>query len=374
MAIPSEVDIITYKVIQPRVIQDNFFLASAFWAAMRRKGRFIPFGGGSYIASPFLYRGLQANAYRPGDEFFPERRNIISQFVLNPKFYIGFAVEQLEDLEVHVKGPNTVFSLIRMDLAALVLSMTSTIAVAFHKHGQNVSGDDRSQHINGWVEALNDGVSPSYDGRAYASYGGQTRSEVGNVLNSIPFYNGTATGQTQPLSYARFNEEYLKASFGQMQPDLILSSKGVISDLESQMQRQQVYVQASDPWYGLYSGIKHKKAIVLHDDLWPSLRYGQNAEYGDFTTSSFTFASAGVPSSFAAEMPSNGTSLNVGEVMVMFNTDTWDVILSDSKLFSFGWTGWETAQTNTRAVGKMPAAINLRNNGNRYNRQIFGIS
>ena len=159
-----------------------------------------------------------------------------------------------------------------------------------------------------------------------------------------------------------------------MQPDLILSSKVVISDLESQMQRQQVYVQASDPWYGLYSGIKHKKAIVLHDDLWPSLRYGQNAEYGDFTTSSFTFVSAGVPSSFAAEMPSNGTSLNVGEVMVMFNTDTWDVILSDSKLFSFGWTGWETAQTNTRAVGKMPAAINLRNNGNRYNRQIFGIS
>jgi hypothetical protein len=82
MAIPSEVDIITHKVIQPRVIQDNFFLASAFWAAMRRKGRFIPFGGGSYIASPFLYRGLQANAYSPGDEFFPERRNIISQFVL----------------------------------------------------------------------------------------------------------------------------------------------------------------------------------------------------------------------------------------------------------------------------------------------------
>lgn len=380
MAIPNEIEIITHKVVMPRVVYDNYFLVSAFWAAMRRAGRFVPFGGGSYMASPFMYRGLYAGAYTPGDEFRPERRQVLSQFVLNPKFYITFAVEQLEDLEVFAKGPAAIFSLVSTDLAAMVLSITSNIAVNFSKSGQG----SRAEHLNGWPEWINDGLCPSYDGTVYTSVGGQTRSEVrqfsgvGTTLCSVPRYVGGSDGSLKPLTYDELDRGYLDTCFGQHQPDLGLGSKAVVAQIEGLMQRQQVYVQASDPYYGLYNGIKFKNAVVLHDDLWPSSssNYGLNTEYGDFRTSAFAFSNAGstVPAQFARELPANGTTLQVGEVFCWLTTKFWDIILSDSKLFSFGWTGWETAQTNLRAVGKMPAALNVRCNASRHQKQFFGIA
>lgn len=374
MAIPNEIEIITHKVIAPKVIQDNYFLASAFWAAMRKQGRFVPFTGGAYQASPFLYRGLSADAYEVGQEFVPEKRQILSQLVMNPKFYVTFAVEQLEDLEVFAKGPAAIFSLIKTDLAAMVLSITEKIAIAFSKSGQGT----RALHINGWPEWLNDGISPSYDGTVYTTVGGATRSEVGSVLNSVPRFVGDSAGNAKPFSYDEMNRGYMDCSFGQMQPDLGIGSKFVISQIEGFMQRQQIYVQANDPWYGLYNGVKFKNAILVHDDLFPSSsnNYGVNSEFGDYRTSSFTFSDTSgttVPNQFAPTKPADAATITPGEVFLWLNTKTWDIMLSDSKLFSFGWTGWETAQTNFRVVGKMPAALNVRCNGPRYNKQFFGI-
>lgn len=201
----DELNLTTLKEIAPTVAQDNYFLGAPFLMALRAKGRFIPFNGGAEMQTNFLFRGLPTQAYAQGAEFNPVKRQILASISHVPKYYVGLITEFLEDLEVLNTGPLAVFSIIENDLAALYMSLTSRIAIEIQKNGQNLGAGslDRSLAMNGMVEALNDGVAPGFDGNVYSSYGGQSRSEVGSALNSVPKYLGKANGATGKIDFIR---------------------------------------------------------------------------------------------------------------------------------------------------------------------------
>ena len=374
----DQLNIITRREIMPDKIRDNFFLgASALLAYMRAKGMVRDFRGGSQMQTQFLKNGILTDAYAPGDEFTPIRRQLIASTFFEPKFYYGLIVEFLEYLEVFNKGPLAVASLLDIDMGAAVNSMTARLSVMAYLNGQGT----RSKHINGFPEALSDGNSPDYQGNTYTSYGGQLRSEVGNALNSTPYFVGGADGSLQQITYKDLIDTYVSCKIGANEPDLGLTTKAVWARiLEILENKIQYMAMTKDPYWGTIGGIKFQNALIALDEYCPSAIYGQNAEYGNFSTAGTTSAmpAAGaqynaIPATFAKVKPAASTTLQVGETFWWLNSGTWLYDMSDSPLYGMGFTGFIPSPVTTRVVGRVHFAGNQRCLEPRLNKALYGI-
>ena len=369
----DEINLTTLAEIYPHTIEDNFFLDTPFLAYLRAKA-LTDFTGGANMRFTFLYNPMIGGAYARGDNFNITKQQTLAGAVFDPKLYEVSVPEYLEDLEVLNKGPLAVFSLIDTDLANAMHTISAIIAVAMARHGQASGtgvGDNRPKEINGWAEAINDGVTPGWDGNYFPTYGTATRNGVvGPALNSIPYWCGTQSGAGAPITYQVLEETYQTASIGREEPDLGVSNKAVYAFIKERIQPQQRFAQERDPYFGV-SGMKMNAAMIMKDDYFPSLRYGQNqAQIGNWLTTSFTS-----PSTVGANsnMPTT-TSCTVNEVFNWFNTKKWLLRISNSSLFGFGFTGFKPAQDNTRVVGQILAALNLECVAPRLNQQLIGIS
>lgn len=369
----DEINLTTLAEIYPHTVEDNFFLDTPFLAYLRAKA-LTDFTGGANTRFTFLYNPMIGGAYSRGDNFNITKRQTLAGAVFDPKFYEVSIPEYLEDLEVLNKGPLAVFSLIDTDLANAMHTISAIVAIAMARHGQ-VTGtgisDNRPKEINGWAEAINDGVTPSWDGNYFPTYGTATRNNViGASLNSIPYWNGDQSGNAQPISYQTLEETYQTASIGREEPDLGVSNKAIYAYIKERIQPQQRFAQERDPYFGV-SGMKMNSAMIMKDDYFPSKKYGKNdPNLGNYLTSTFTSPAA--PGS-GSNMPAS-TTINVNEVFVWYNTKKWLLRVSNSSLYGFGFTGFKPAQDNTRVVGQILAALNLECVAPRLQLQIFGIN
>lgn len=334
-----------------------------FLAKLRAKA-LVPFPGGSEMQSTFLYAPLIGGMYKKGGPGFNlTKPQTLAGTSFQPKYYEVNVTEYLEDIEVENKGLEAVFSLIDTDLRNAMHTMTELVALAMQRHGSGIVtgvADDRSGHINGWAEALNDGLTPGWDGNYFALYGTATRNGVvGKALNSEPYWAGNSDGSVGALTFKVLEETYQTISIGRKEPDLGVANKHVISLIKERLQPQQRFAQERDPEFGVH-GFRFNNAIILKDDLFPSTKYGTyyaaSRPTGSFTTSTFTSpASVGANSN----MPTS-TSCTVGEVFCWFNTDSWAVRISDSPRFGFGFTGFKPQIDGTRVAGQILAALNLQ--------------
>lgn len=364
----NEINLTTYKYIYPNVIEDNFFLDTPFQAHLRAKA-LVPFSGGSHTQHVFRYAPMIGGSYQRGDNFNITKRQTLGGTVFEPRFYQVSVPQFLEDLELN-RGASAVFKLIDEDLRNAMDTISVITALAIQRHGQNVNGQDRTAEINGWAEALNDGVTNSWDGNIFPTYGGATRNgNVGDTMNSVPLWAGTSTGATAPLTYNTMAESYLDCTRGRQSPNLGVTTKAGMASILERIQPQQRFTQEQDPYFGA-QGIKFNKAIIMHDDYFPSARYGKNTDTGDYRSGSFTSAASGLAPT--SNMPAN-TVLTVGELFTWFNTDKWLFRVSDSKEFGFGWSGFKPAQDTTTVVGQIKANVNLECTAPWANKQIFGI-
>lgn len=369
----DEINLTTLAEIYPHTIEDNFFLDTPFLAYLRAKA-LTDFTGGANTRFTFLYQPMIGNAYARGDNFNITKRQTLAGAVFDPKFYEVSIPEYLEDLEVLNKGPLAVFSLIDTDLANAMHTISAIIAVAMARHGQVAATgitDNRPKEINGWAEAINDGVTNGWDGNYFPTYGTATRNNVIQAaLNSIPYFNGNSDGSANPISYQTLEETYQTASIGREEPDLGVSNKAIYAYIKEKIQPQQRFAQERDPYFGV-NGMKMNSAMIMKDDYFPSAKYGQNnPNIGNYLTSNFTSSSA--PAS-QSNLPAS-TTITPAEVFVWYNTKKWLLRVSNSSLFGFGFTGFKPAQDNTRVVGQILAALNLECVAPRLQKQLFGIN
>jgi hypothetical protein len=358
------------KEIFPTVIEDNFFLDTPFQAYLRAKS-LVPFGGGAFMQNTFLYNPMIGGSYAKGGSFNITKRQTLAGTQFDPKYYEVSVPEYKEDIQVLNKGPLAVFSLIDTDLRNAMNTISAIIAVAMSLHGQgsgtNITGN-RPNDINGWIEAMNDGVTPGWEGSIFTAYGTAPRNGViGSALNAVPRYGGTSTGALAPISYQFLEELYQICSIGREEPDLITSNKALYAYVKERIQPQQRFAQERDPYFGV-SGMRINSAMFLKDDYFPSLKFGVNdANLGNYLTSTFAGAAG-----YQGNVPTTGT-VNVGEVLGMFNTRKWLFRVSDDPEFGFGFSGFVPAQDNTRVVGQVKAATNLECVAPRMNAQAFGF-
>jgi hypothetical protein len=311
-------------------------------------------------------------AYARGDNFNITKRQTLAGAVFDPKLYEVSIPEYLEDLEVLNKGPLAVFSLIDTDLANAMHTISAIVAISMARHGQasaTTVTDNRPKEINGWSEAMNDGLTNSWDGNVFPTYGTATRNGVVSIaLNSIPYWGGTQTGKGAPITYQAMEETYQDASIGREEPNLGVGNKAIYAYIKERIQPQQRFAQERDPFFGV-SGMKMNSALIMKDDYFPSLKYGQNnPDLGNWLTAGFTSAST---VQTVSNMPAS-QALNATEVFNWYNTKKWLLRISNSSLFGFGFTGFKPAQDNTRVVGQILAALNLECVAPRLQKQTFG--
>lgn len=368
----DEINLTTLAEIYPHTIEDNFFLDTPFLAHLRAKA-LTDFTGGANTRFTFLYAPMIGGAYARGDNFNITKRQTLAGAVFDPKLYEVSVPEYLEDLEILNKGPLAVFSLIDTDLANAMHTISAIVAIALQRHGQSSTtgvADNRPKEINGWVEAINDGVTPGWDGNYFTTYGTATRNNVINsALNSVPYWVGTQTGALAPITYQVMEETYQDASIGREEPDLGVTSKAGYAYIKERIQPQQRFAQERDPYFGV-SGMKMNSAMIMKDDYFPSVRYGKNdPDLGSYLPVAFT--SPGTVGSIS-NMPVS-TVLQPGESFLWLNTKKWLLRVSNSSLFGFGFTGFKPAQDNTRVVGQILAGLNLECVAPRLQKQLFGI-
>jgi hypothetical protein len=368
----DEINLTTLNEIYPHTIEDEFFLDTPFLAYLRAHC-LVDFKGGALSRFTFLYAPMVGGSYARGDSFNVNKRQTLAGAQFFPKFYEVSIPEYLEDLEVFNKGPLAVFSLIDTDLANAMHTISAIVAVAMSLHGQTSGSGvvgNRPKDINGWIEAVNDGITPGWDGSFFTTYGSATRNAViGSKFNSTPFFVGTAAGATAPITYQVLEETYQDASIGREEPNLGVTNKAAYAYIKERIQPQQRFAQERDPYFGV-SGMKMNAAMILKDDYFPSLRYGQNdPDIGNWLTSTFSSPST---VGTGSNLPTS-TTINVGEVFSWFNTKKWMVRISNSALYGFGFTGFKPAQDNTKVVGQILAALNLECVAPRLQKQIYGI-
>lgn len=374
--IVNAINSITYQDIWPRQITDNFFRAIPFFTYLRDKA-LMDFDGGTYMQYAFMFKPSIGGAYAPGQSFNIEMVDKIAATQFREKYYEQNVTLLQEDILVRNKGPKAVFSLVDAEMKIAMMTITTQIAIAAWRHGQ-ASGstvtDDRSLEINGLSEALNDGTVYSWDGNIFPNYGGQARNgAIGPALNSVPRWLGQSNGQGGKITYDLLETMYQDASQGNLAPDLGVTSKRGITVIKNTLQVQQRFAQEIEPRYG-FEGVRLNKMLITKDDYCPSAFYGQNDPLlGNYSVSNITNTLTGTP---AGGFPNStaASTLTVGELIFMLNTDTWILRVATDPQYQFGFSGFKVAQDNTRLSGQVLAALNLECTSNRLNTHGFGFT
>lgn len=363
----AELNALTYYEVYPKTIEDEFFLAAPLLAYFRDHC-LVPFTGGSFMQAIFRYAPMIGGFYAPGGSFNITKRQTIAALQFDTRYLYVSIPEYKEEIQVENKGEYAVASLLEADMQNGVDTANAIVAIALNQNGQLPA---RSMAINGWPEAINDGLNPSYDGNVYTSYGNQLRNGViGSAINSTPQWCGDAAGNPGVIQYSTLEEGYQDATIGKKEPNLGVGNKAVIAYIKEKLVVSQRFAQERDPVWGVM-GFRFNNAMILKDDYFPSLKYGKtDPVLGSSLTGTFVVPATATA---ASGLPAAAITATVGEVFCFFNTFDFLFRVTDNEEFGFGFSGFVPAQDNTRVVGQIKAMCNMECLSPRTQKQFYGI-
>lgn len=362
------------------VVIDNFFVSETTLRKLRMGGALDPYLGGTAMVTPFMYDRVDGGAIAPGSDVTVTQKNILAATAFVPKEYIEKVPLNLWQANVINAGPAGKVKLVDLYMTNSVQAANTDLGIDLFRHGQSLAGQNRAIYINGFSEAFNDGINPSWDGNVFTTYGGQLRNGVvGNTINSVPIWVGSQSGATGQISYKPLVEAYFNCV---RPPDAGFCNKALFAYLlERQEVKQRLYEVVADTQMGVGNspevGIKVLGATIYIDKLAPSNKYGQILPSGlSQTTSiqptSFTSPTYSGSQNAISNFPSN-TTLQPSEVFFWVRSDTWKVRPTEDPEYNFNFTPWIRTQTNADlVVGFFKLGINLYCVSPRDNAQIFG--
>ncbi len=376
----DELNATTLKEIWPRVLYDQFFFDTPFAAYLRAKS-LAPFGGGAFMQNTHIVKPMIGGWYAPGSNWNITKRQTLAETVFSPKYIEVSIPEYLEQVLVENVGELAAFSLVNTDMTNAMMTGSAITAVSLSLHGQaSASGivGNRPNAINGWIEAVNDGITPGWDGSVFTSYGNAPRNGFSaSAFNSIPVFGGNPiNGATAPITYAFIEELYQTAKKGRKEPELITSNKALYAYIKEKIQPQQRFAQERDPYWGT-EGMKINSAMFLADEYFPSLKYGVNdPDLGNYLTGTFTSPGTtanGGTAAAASNLPPSGQVVTVGEVLGMFRISDFLFRIADNPVFGWGNSGFIPAQDNSRVVATVKAMQQLQCTSPRTQAQAYGF-
>ena len=319
-------------------IWQNSYVATPMQRYFRASGAYDPFGGGAAMEVPFLYAGAQGGAIPPGQDVTVNRVQMITANLFSPKLYEKHIPVEEFSIQVLNTGANARIGLLEAYLEQMLEGMDFQIEGDMFRHGQ-ASGpgvsDNRINSINGFSEAINDGVTPSWDGNVFITYGGQTRNGAINAaLNSTPIWLGDASGNPAPPNYQSLLKTY-KQVIGR--PSLGVTGWSGYTAIAAAFQRQQRYDIRDDQNIN-WSGIKFEDATIFDDDIVPTPNPKPSI------TNLFNTANAIQTGTFVVQtgqpnslnnLPVAGTTVTVGDLLFWLDVDDWKYRPAASEEFNY---------------------------------------
>lgn len=344
----NPIDTAVTKNIMPG-LADDFFKADPLTEYLKNRHHVYP--GGPLVQENLIYKPMIGQAYAKGTGGFNiSKRQTFTGLQFDARYYEVSVPEYLEEVEVEVNGPTAVLSMVKTDMGNAALTMSAILAIDMYHGGQNLGGDDRSLHLNGLAEALNDGVNAQWDGNTYTSYGRQTRSDLGAAIKTPTGLVAANVGGT--ITYRVCEHSYQSCVIGKEHPVIGITSNRGMGFIGENFQPNQK-VDTVEPTIG-YTGIKFKQATLVESQY--------------------------IPGQDGVNDPDIGNYYNTSESLLWLNPgpegeDAYIKLrISASPRFQFGFTGFKPAQDNTVVVGQILFAVNVTCRAVRLSRWLFGIT
>jgi hypothetical protein len=372
----DQISATTLAELREDVLIDNFFVDCPWQQKMRATpGCLEVFMGGTLMQIPFQYNRVNGGAIAPGSDVTVLQNQIIAALAFIPKEYLEQVPLNLWRTNViQGSGPATKVKEVDAYMTNAVQSLNTDLGIDFFRHGQNISGSNRINFINGMSEALNDGINPSWDGNVFTTYGGQLRNGVvGNTINSVPTWVGDQAGNTGQISYKVILEAYWNCV---SPPDIGLCNKALFAYLQERQEPKQGFVMEKDISIGV-SGLKVMDAYVFLDKLAPSTKYGILLPSGLSQTtavkpSNFTTPVLTSTQNAISNFPS-ATLCKPGEPFFWLRMKGWRVRPAADPEYNFNFTPPIRSQTNADLVVLfLKAGINFYTVAPRDNWQLVG--
>src|SRR5216684_2634745 len=217
--------------------------------------------GGTLIQEGFTFTNMIGGAYLKGKEFDITEKQVEQAKQFQLKFFEANVTLSLEDVEALNTGPLAVFDLLDSRMVTAYESLGAFMAIAQYIEGQNAG---YTAQFNGLAEMLDDGTTLSWNNTAYTTYGGITRGgQVGSALSSTP--TNVAGGAIQ---YTTLENSYGNAEFGNIQPNLGVTTVKGYSYIKEKFQTQQRFNDTQDPAIG-FNGLKFNSATLIKSRYCP---------------------------------------------------------------------------------------------------------
>lgn len=345
----TAVNTIATTRIMPGVV-DGFFKSGPLMRMLR--ARFSQRWAGPLIQENFLYAPMKVEAYKKGATFETAPRQTFAGTQFSPRYAEANITEFLEDLEVEMTGPTAAFSKLKVDFWNAATSLSAFLEIAAFRNGQNVGGTDRTAFINGLEEGLTDGSTATWTGATFASYGGQTRTDVGQALKTPLGY--IATNSIAAASFRAFEHTYESCVVGEEHPQLGLTTnrmRGFIAETFLAHQK----IDTTQPEIN-WPGMKFNQATIVASQYCPGQDGVNDPDIGNYNNSSETF-----------------WWLNFGPQ----GDDAYiRLYIAASELFAFGFTGFKGGRGDTQVSGQILFAGNLSVRGGaiRFQRALYGFT
>jgi hypothetical protein len=343
----DDVNTVTTKEIMPGVV-DGYFKAGPVIAMA--KARFTRRWVGPQIQENFMYKPMKGGAYKKGATFDVSRHQTRTGMLFTPRYYQVNVTEFLEDLEVEMVGPRAAFNVIRTDMQQASLTMSAILEIASMQHGQALVGDDRSAELNGFAEALNDGINASWDGNVYPSYGGQTRADVAPALTTPTGL--VAANVAGPISYRILRHSYFSCILGNEAPSVGITTNRCMGFIAENFLPHQI-VDTTQPEIN-WPGLKFDKATILMSQYAPGADGVNDTSLGNYNAAAETF--------FWLNFGPQGDDAYIR------------LYIAQSSKFAFGFTGFKGAREDNQVSGQILFAGNLTVKALRLSRGLRGIT
>lgn len=355
MAELDQLNVSTRRYIRENpALVDSVFQSDPLLAYLKLNTR-EDFGGGSLIQENFYYDGMVGGSYLKGKQFDITEKQVEQACQFNMKFFEENVTLSLEDIEVLNTGPLAAFKLIDSRMTNAYMTLGAHMAIAQYLNGQNAG---YTPNFNGLPEALNDNSTASWDGNTYATYGGITRGgQVGAALNSVPVNVGGV------IQYNTLENTYGNAQFGNIEPNLGVTTVKGRSYIKEKFQTQQRFNDTQDPKIG-FNGLKFNSATIIASRYCPGSYISAAGDPNAVTY--ITQMSNGALTAYPTITSETLWWLNARKPFLNFYVST-------SPKYAFGFTGFKPAQGNTKVAGQVLAACAMTLNP-RYHQQLYGIT
>ena len=355
MAELDQITVATKRYIRetPKLI-DNVFQNDPLLSYAKLNVR-EDFDGGRLIGENFYYNGLVGGSYQKGKTFDISQPQVEQECQFNIKFFEVNVTLFKEDIQVINKGANAAFRLIDSRMTNAYMTIGAHMAIAQYLNGINAN---YTPNFNGLPEALNDGSVASWDGSTYAQYGTITRGgSVGAALNSTPTnVNGT-------IQYSTLESTYMAATFGNLQPNIGVTTPKCYSYIKEKFQTQQRFINTQDAKIG-FNGLQFNAATLMSSRYCPGTQISGTSDP--------------VAVTYISQM-SNGAVVAYptieSETLWWLNATKpfFNFYISNDPEYGLGFTGFKPSQGNTTVVGQVLFA-GAQTFAPRYHQQLYGIT